>query len=172
MLPSDLKAEQFSGYQPRSRKLVIAHLRTLQELPLSFVPSLLREVIDYDFKFPAERTSIDQELATLSSLAPAQLKEWFQAFSLLSLSPKLEKLDWINQPAQFVEQLSAYLWTTHQLDAFRDAAIAYGNRSRIAASPEPIVMRIGMSMEGAQPITVPCSVAFRFRNWSPYAPHC
>jgi len=149
MLPSDLKAEQFSGYQPRSRKLVIAYLRTLQELPLSFVPSLLREVIDYDFKFPAERTSIDQELATLSSLAPAQLKEWFQAFSLLSLSPKLEKLDWINQPAQFVEQLSAYLWTTHQLDAFRDAAIAYGNRSRIAASPEPIVMRrLGIAVIG------------------------
>src|ERR1700730_17187405 len=120
MLPSDLKAEQFVGYPPKARKLVVAHLGTLQQLPLGFVPSLLREVIDYDFKFPAERVSIDQELATLSSLTPPQLKERFHQFSQISLSLKLENFDWINQPAQFVEQLSAYLWTTHQLDAFRE----------------------------------------------------
>jgi hypothetical protein len=136
MLPSDLKAEQFAGYPPKARKLVLAYLGTLQQLPLGFVPSLLRELIDYDFKFPAERTSIDHELATLSSLSPAQLKEWFQPFSQLSLSEKLEGLDWVNQPAQFVEQLSAYLWTTHQLNAFREAAIAYGNRTRIVPSAE------------------------------------
>jgi hypothetical protein len=138
MLPGDLKPEQFTGYPPKARKLVLAHLGTLQQLPLSFVPSLLRELIDYDFKFPAERTSIDHELATLSSLSPAQLKEWFQAFSQLSLSSKLEKFDWVNQPAQFVEQLSAHLWTTHQLNGFREAAIAYGNRVRAAAPPEPV----------------------------------
>jgi hypothetical protein len=136
MLPSDLKAEQFAGYPPKARKLVLAHLGTLQQLPLGFVPSLLRELIDYDFKFPAERTSIDHELDTLSSLSPAQLKEWFQPFSQLSLSEKLEGLDWVNQPAQFVEQLSAYLWTTHQLNAFREAAIAHGNRTRIVPSAE------------------------------------
>jgi hypothetical protein len=149
MLPSDLKAEQFSGYPPEAKKLVMDHLGALRELPLSFLPSLLREVIDYGFKFPAERAAIDKELATLSSLTPAQLKEWFQAFSKLSLSPKLENLDWINQPAQFVEELSAYLWTTHQLDAFREAAIAYGHRSRMAASSEPIdVRRLGIAVIG------------------------
>ena len=149
MLPSDLKAEQFAGYPPKASKLVLAHLGTLQQLPLSFVPSLLREVIDYDFKFPAERTSIDHELATLNSLSPAQLKEWFQPFSQLSLSPKLEKLDWVNQPAQFVEQLSAYLWTTHQLNAFREAAIAYGNRTRAIAPPEPdAILRLGIAVIG------------------------
>jgi hypothetical protein len=140
MLPVDLKPEQFTGYPPRARKLVLAHLGTLQQLPLSFVPSLLRELIDYDFKFPAERTSIDHELATLSSLSPTQLKEWFQAFSQLSLSLKLEKFDWVNQPAQFVEQLSAHLWTTHQLNGFREAAIDYGNRVRAAAPSEPVAI--------------------------------
>jgi hypothetical protein len=149
MLPGDLKAEQFAGYPPKARQLVLAHLGTLQQLPLSFLPSLLRELIDCDFKFPAERTSIDQELVTLSALSSAQLKEWFHPFSQLSLSPKLEKLDWINQPGQFVEQLSAYLWTTHQLDAFREAAIAYGNRTRGAAPSEPIPMpRLGIAVIG------------------------
>jgi hypothetical protein len=149
MLPSDLKADQFTGYPPKARTLVVAHLGTLRRLPLSFVPSLLREIIDYDFKFPVERDSIDQELGTLSALTQAQLNEWFHSFSRLSLSPKLENLDWINQPAQFVEQLSAYLWTTHQLDAFREAAIAYGNRTRIVASSEPIAMRrLGIAVIG------------------------
>jgi hypothetical protein len=148
MLPSDLKAEQFAGYPPRAGKLVVAHLGTLQQLPLSFVPSLLRELIDYDFKFPAERASIDQELATLSSLSSAQRKEWFQPFSQLSLSSKLEKLDWVNQPAQFVEQLSAHLWTTHQLDAFREAATAYGNRTQAVAPPEPAIPRLGIAVIG------------------------
>ncbi|WP_433964452.1 hypothetical protein [Tunturiibacter gelidiferens] len=135
MLPSDLKSEQFAGYPPQARKLAVAHLATLQQLPLSFLPSFLREVIEYDFKFPAERTAIDQEIVTLSSLTLPHLKNWFQAFSQLSLSPKLEKLDWINQPAQFVEQLAAYLWTTHQLDAFREAAVTYGNRLQKGRRP-------------------------------------
>ena len=149
MFPRDLKAEQFAGYPPEARKVVLAHLAALQQLPLSIAPSLLREVIDYDFKFPAERAAIDKELANLSSLAPAQIQEWFQPFSQLSVSSKLEHLDWVNQPAQFVEQLSEYLWDTHQLDGFRQAAIAYGNRLRSVMPPEQIpVRRLGIAVIG------------------------
>ena len=148
MLPSDLKPEQFAGYPSQARKLAVTHLRTLQQLPLSFLPVFLREVIDYDFRFPAERTAIDHELFTLSSLTPAQIKDWFQAFLQLSLSPKLETFDWINQPAQFVEQLSAYLWTTHQLDAFREAAVTYGNRLQKGAPEQIAVRRLGIAIIG------------------------
>ena len=140
MLPSELKVEQFAGYMPQAKKLVAEHLPVLRQLPLSFLPGLLREVIDYDYKFPAERDAIDRELATLSSLSAAQLNEWFQGFSQLSLSPALEHFDWINQPAQFVEQESAYLWSTHQLDQFRQAATAYGDRL-LSASPARAIAR-------------------------------
>jgi len=149
MLPHDLTAEQFDAYPPEARKLAVAHLGALRQLPLSFEPSLLREVIDYDFKFPAERAAIDRELDTLNSLSSAQISEWFQAFSQFSLSSKLEHFDWVNQPAQFVEQLSAYLWTTHQLDGFREAATAYGNRLQAAAPPEAVsVPRLGIAVIG------------------------
>ena len=43
MLPRDLKPEQFSSYPPLARKLVTDNLDTLRKLPLSFLPSLLRE---------------------------------------------------------------------------------------------------------------------------------
>jgi hypothetical protein len=149
MLPSNLQAEQFAGYPPEARTLAVANLRALQQLPLSFLPGLLRELIDYDFKFPAERAAIDKELGNLSSLSPTQISQWFQAFSQLSLSPKLEHLDWLNRPAQFLEQESAYLWTTHQLDAFRRAATDYGDRLRSAVPVEPLpVSRLGIAIIG------------------------
>jgi hypothetical protein len=166
MLPQDLKAEQFAGYPPQARALAVAHLDALQQLPLSFAPSLLREVIDYDYKFPAERAGIDRELANLSSLSPAQRKDWFQAFSQLSLSTKLEHSDWINQPAQFVEQLSAYLWTTQQLDGFRKAATVYGDRLRAATPPEALpVRRLGIAVIGQGVATYDAPL---FRNLRPH----
>jgi hypothetical protein len=149
MLPRDLKSVDFSGYPPEARRIMVAHLTSIQQLPLSFLPSFLREVIDYDYKFPAERSSIDKELANFSALSPAQTKEWFQPFADISLSSKLEKFDWVNQPAQFVEQQSAYLWTTHQLDAFRRAATEYGARMQAAAPPASNPMRrLGIAIIG------------------------
>ena len=166
MLPRDLKAEQFASYPPQARALVVAHLDALRQLPLSFLPSLLREVIDYDYKFPAERAAIERELANLSSLSPAQMTEWFHAFAQLSLSPKLESFDWINQPAQFVEQLSAYLWTTHQLDSFRQAAIVYGDRLQATRPPEAIPQRrLGIVLIGQG---VAAYDAPLFRNLRPH----
>ena len=149
MLPSNLKAEQFSAYPPQARKLVVAHLGALQQLPLIFVPSLLREAIDYDYKFPAERAAIERELTKLSSLSPDQIKEWFQAFSQFTLSSQLQRFNWVDQPAPFVEQLSAYLWSTHQIDAFRKAATDYANRLWTGSAPEPLsVRRLGIAVIG------------------------
>ena len=149
MLPSNLKVEHFAGYPPEARALAVAHLAVLQQFPIGFAPSLLREVIEYDFKFPAERTAIDQELVYLSSLSLAQIQEWFQGFAQISLSAKLQEFDWINQPAQFLEQESAYLWSTHQMDAFRKAATDYGNRLQAAVpAPSLPVRRVGIAIIG------------------------
>jgi hypothetical protein len=72
-----------------------------------------------------------------------------QGFGQIHLSSQLEHSDWINAPAQLVEQLSSYLWTTHQLDAFRNAALAYADRLRAAVPPEkPPVPRLGITIIG------------------------
>ncbi|MGA8311020.1 MAG: hypothetical protein WB755_13390 [Terriglobales bacterium] len=149
MLPSELKPEQFSGYPPEARKLVTENVGALRRVPLGFLPSLLREVIDYDFRFPAERRAQERELANLNSLSAEQITEWFRGFAQISLSSQLEKLDWVNAPAQFVEQLSAHLWTTHQLDGFRRAATDYAERLRAAVPPElPAMPRLGIAIVG------------------------
>jgi hypothetical protein len=149
MLPRELNAERFNGYSPEARKLVVNYVSTLQSLPLAFVPNLLREAIDYDFKFPAERRALEMELANLRSLPAAQQKEWFQGFEQIALSSDLEQMDWVNSPAQFVERLSAHLWATHQLDAFRKAATEYADRLHAAAPPDPPpVPRLGIAVIG------------------------
>jgi len=151
MLPADLKPERFNSYPPEARKLVTANITTLQRLPLAFLPSLLREAIDYDYKFPAERKAVDKELSKLGSLSPAQFNEWFQGFAGIHLSPEIENFDWVSSPAQFVENLSSYLWTTHQLDAFRKAATEYGNRLNEAVPPDaPPIPRLGITVVGQE----------------------
>jgi hypothetical protein len=149
VLPRDLKPEHFAGYPPEARKLVTNYLGTLQHLPLSFVPGLLRELIDFDFKFPAERTAREKELDYLNRLSPAQFKSLFDAFAQIHLSPDLEHFDWPRFPAQFVERLSAHLWATHQLDAFRKASNDYADRLHEAAPPpKPPIPRLGITIIG------------------------
>ena len=149
MLPRNLQPENFTAYPPEARKLVLDHLDAMRQLPITFLPSLLREVIEYDFKFPAERTSIDRELSTIAELSPSQAREWFQPFQSISITSKLENFDWINSPAQFIEQQSAYLWSTHQLDAFRKAATDYGVRLQASAVHKPLpTQRLGIAIIG------------------------
>lgn len=161
MLPADLKPENFNGYPPEARKLALDYLGTLQRLPISFLPSLLREVIEYDFKFPVERQILEKELANLRSLSSPETKDWFHGFSEIQLSPKLERFDWVNAPAQFVEQLSSHLWTTHQLEAFRNAALEYADRLRAAVPLEaPALPRLGIAVIG-QGVDSPHEPLFR-----------
>jgi hypothetical protein len=149
MLPANLKPEQFSAYPSEAKKLAFDYLSTFQRLPLSFLPNLLREVIEYDYKFPAERKALEKELANLRSLSAEETKEWFRSFSQIQISKKLEQTDWVNSPAQFVEQLSAHLWTTHQMDAFRKAALEYADRLQTAVPPEPPpIPRLGVAVIG------------------------
>jgi len=149
MLPRDLKPEQFSAYPPQARKLAIDNLATLRKLPLSLLPGMLREVIEYDYKFPVERRALENEIANARALSDEQWKEWFSALEAIQLSPALEKFDWVNLPGQFVEQLSSHLWTTHQQDAFHKAAVDYGSRLAAAVPQEkPATPRLGITIVG------------------------
>ena len=161
MLPSALTNASFTSYPPLARKVAVEHLVLLQQLPIAFLPSLLRELIVYDDRFPAERLSIDSELAYLASLAPSQLDATFHPFAQLRISASLIASDWVNHPAQFVEQESAHLWSTHQLDAFRLAATHYGDTLSAATKAAPLpVPRLGIAVIGER-ATVPSEPLFR-----------
>jgi hypothetical protein len=127
MQPSALDAQSFGNYPPLARQLAVSNLAVLRGLPLAFAPLLLRELIGYDWKFPAERAEMDAQFRYLASWSDQRSAE-LQPFSKLKLTSELEQLDWVNDPASFSEKLSAYLWASHQMDEFRAASIRYVER--------------------------------------------
>jgi hypothetical protein len=157
----NLEPGQFKDYPPQARQLAIAHIDLLRQLPPSFAPLLLREIIGYDWKFPAEREYLHQQLAYLEALTPEQRQGVMAGFSRLRLSRKLERFDGVSAPARYSELLSAHLWTTHQIDIFRMAALDYGRAVDAAKTPAPpVIPRLGVAIIG-QGVTAHKTPLFR-----------
>jgi hypothetical protein len=143
MLPSQLSAASFAAYPPEAKAVAESQVDLLRRLPLAFLPLLLRELIVYDWKFPAERAELDRQFRYLSN-DPGP-----PGFSQLRLTRELEQSDWVNSPAVFSEQLSAHLWATHQIDAFRAAATDYMQRATASAPDPPLpAHRLGIAIIG------------------------
>jgi hypothetical protein len=147
MLIRQVQAEEFQSYPPQAKQIATSHIALLQQLPLAFLPLLLREVIVYDWKFPAERDEIDRQFRYLESLTAGQLASAMSSFAKVKLSPELESMDWIGAPTRFSEKLSANLWATHQIDDFSNAAEeyirAFNTAVPAAAAPVP---RLGIAV--------------------------
>ncbi len=149
MLPAQLSVASFAAYPAQGRALAAANLLLLQKLPLGFVPFLLRELVVFDWKFPYEQRELTYQLAYLNKLAEQQRQTEMAAFSKLKLNDKLASSDWVNQPAQFLEQLSAHLWATRQMDGFREASESYVRKFDGTLPPEELpAPRLGIAVFG------------------------
>ena len=161
MTPDQLQPEHFAAYPPEAKLLATSHLALLRRLPTSYVALLFREGIAYDWKFPAERKEIDNQLAFLGSLSNEQLKQSMAGFSALRLSRELEQSDWVNGPLPFSEKLSAYFWETHQIDGFRAAATEFVHTVHMSTPSEPLpIPRLSIVVIG-QGVTVNTYPLFR-----------
>jgi len=149
MLPSQLSAEQFGKYPPKARQVAVTNVALLQRLPLSFVPFLLKEIVLYDWKFPAEQWELDKQLSYLADLSDERRQAEMARFARLRLTSQLEAFDWVNSPAQFLELLSAHLWATHQTDEFREASEQYVHKFYATLTrPKLPVPRLGIVTVG------------------------
>lgn len=149
MTPRELQTATFRAYPPQARELATKKLDLLRQLPLGFLPLLLRELIAYDWKFPAERKDLDRQLVYLESLTPAQRQKAMEAFAAIRIAPELERTNWVDAPGIFSEQLSAHLWATHQIDRFRAAAVEYIRKlSGEAGQTAPALARLGVVIIG------------------------
>lgn len=153
MQTSELNVAAFQSYPAEARSLAVQQLHIFQQLPLSFLPLLLRELIVYDWRFPAERRDLEKQLTFLSGQAAANLQALMTPFATIAITADLAASDWVNQPVQFSERLTAHLWATHQIDAFRDASVRYVQLVN-TANPDPALPlpRLSMAMigQGAQ----------------------
>lgn len=123
-----LQAQSFAAYPPRGRALASANLVLLRWVPLPLLPILLRELSTFDFRFPREQERMRGQLQWLSAMPEAEHVAVFAPFRALSLPDSLAAGDWVNDAPRYMEQLTAVLWSTHQMPAFREAADGYAQR--------------------------------------------
>ena len=150
MQPEQLTAEAFAGYPMQARALAVAQLPLLHTLPLVFAALLLRETHDYDWRFPPERQAIEDQFSFLASLTTVQRESLLQGFAAVQLPNATGRIDWVAQPQQFLDALTAALWSTHQIDAFRRSAKMYASAWRTARpEPQPTIPRMTVVVLGA-----------------------
>lgn len=118
MRPRELNESSFNSYPPQARDLARQNLDLLRELPTALDAVLLRDVMDLDTSFPVEKKAILARFAFLTSLSSSDRDALTRGFDRLSLPPELEAMDWVHDPQKFEENLTAYLWSSHQIDNF------------------------------------------------------
>ncbi len=149
MRPTDLQATDFAAYPPQAKVVATREIQLLRALPIAFLPLLLRELIDYDWKFPAERAELDHQFSYLDSKTATQVSALMQPFAGLKVSADLLQFDWVNDPVQFSEKLSANLWASQQMEAFRKASIEYVHQVAVArAEPKLAAARVSVLLVG------------------------
>jgi hypothetical protein len=125
MKPSDLRAESFAEFPPRARALAAENLNLFKRMPLLLLALVLRQVVQYDWSFPAERKQLLLQLNCLSHMDAASFDALMSSFSVIPFATELTKIDWVNHPQRFSEQLTADLWSQHQIDSYHSAAQKY-----------------------------------------------
>lgn len=156
MLPQELSADNFAKYPPQAREFAVQNLGVLQKMPLALAPIVLREVIDYDWRFPVEQRVLTRQFAYLQALSPSAFAALMAPFAAVQLPAAMGKLDWVNQPQLFSEQLSATLWSTRAMDDYRKAAAQYQNQLQEAlvekapAAPRFTIVVVGQGVPQAQ----------------------
>lgn len=169
MQPATLSAASFASYPPQARSLAVLHLELLKELPLIFAPLLLRAWIGYDWRLPAERQMLDRQILALEQMSRTQRTELLAGFRSINPSPALLQEDWVLDPAHFMETLTAYLWSSHQMDRFRAEADQYQAAIDHAQPPvKPSMSRLGMVAIGAD---VPRNSQPLFSKLRPFGVH-
>ncbi|AEU37758.1 hypothetical protein [Granulicella mallensis] len=124
MTPDQLVASSFDGYPAAARRFAVEHLSLLQRLPLVVCPSFLQQIQNLDTSFPAEKESLRWQCDSLQKLAPERYSALASPLAALSIPPSLQSLDWVHSPASFIPELTAYLWSSGQINQFRLAASA------------------------------------------------
>lgn len=164
--PQSLAAQSFSQYLPQARKFAQENIAVLRSIPLPLLSILLGQIIDYDKRFPAEQQSLIRQFRYLKAMDASTFKEVMAPFATLQLPPGLSNTKWVNQPRRFNEQLSAALWSTHQIDAFRDAGHRYEDQLADAlAGSAPALPRFVIVLIGSKAVQ---TKRVLFRNLRPH----
>jgi hypothetical protein len=153
MIPAELKAEDFRSYPAESQRVAMRYLEVLRRLPAAVCPSFLQQIQNIPTSFPVETRLLCMQLDALKAMPLDGYNAIAEPLRRIDLTKQIYRLDWVNQPATFVTEMTAWLWSSGQIDRFRQGAHALfaalpqsqSNQGRLvmivmgqgARSPEP-----------------------------------
>src|SRR5579875_1168406 len=105
-----LREQDFAKYPPEAKQVAIRHVDLLEQLPVAFAVVFLRQMIDYDWRFPAERAEVDDQLRYLGAMSPATLQATMAGFASLTAASAIVSEHWWTDPIAYTEKLTAQLW--------------------------------------------------------------
>lgn len=153
MQPSELTDKTFSHYPAQARDVAVTSLPVLRRIPLALLPLFLRQLINYDWLFPPEQRDLARQLDFLGALPASRFDALMQPFAAMHLSTQLIAMDWVNQPKHFAQQLSAFLWSEHQIDDYHRAVQVYlqqvesGRASELPETARYTMVTIGAGVD-------------------------
>ena len=124
MTPAALSPGSFAGYSATGRAFGVKHLALLRRLPLAVCPSFLQQILNLETSFPAERSSLRLQCEGLEQLDPGRFDALVSPLADIKLSDELKGMDWVKTPKEFVTVLTAWLWSSGQVNHFRAATTA------------------------------------------------
>ncbi len=177
LTPASLSDGSFGGYPPEGRAFAIQHLALLQQLPLAVAPAFLREIITYDWRFPAERRTFERQCAWLVSMPADERAAKLAPFRLITLPDAIATSDWVGAPERALEQITASLWSSSQIDTYRRAArdlLAVPPDANTAPQDRMVVVIVGKDATADDPRLfrklAPHGVTLRSLAWTAQTP--
>lgn len=131
-MPNWPSNDNFSLYPPKGREIAISYLAALREMPVALLPVFLVDLKDYDWKFPVEQREIVTRLEFLRD-NPSSCA----GFRSIKIPVDLESSENVKDPQQFLANMTAYLWSSLQMDTYRRAADEFVGLYEAKVRPNP-----------------------------------
>ncbi|MEO7029955.1 MAG: hypothetical protein ABI147_11195 [Acidobacteriaceae bacterium] len=110
------------AFVQKQPSLALQELPLLRSLPIALAALMMQQVARAEVMFPSEKRELETTLAFLTPPRSAAMERAVQGFAALKVPAQIRQLNWESDAAGFVEKLTAALWSTGQIDAFREAA--------------------------------------------------
>ena len=125
-----LTSASFASYPPRGRDLATSHIAALNQIPVALLPVFLVDLKAYDWKFPVEQREVERRIE-FAGANPSSLS----GFSAIRVTPALDNPESVKDPQRFLSDMTAYLWSSLQMDAYRAAANRFVGLYSAAVEP-------------------------------------
>ena len=124
MTPDALKPEDFRNYPPVGRSFAVKFIEVLRGLPPAVCPSFVLQIRNLDTSFPFEQKSLRAQFDALAAIPQAEFSTLSEPLRQIPLPEDLLHGDWVDDPAAFITRITAFLWSSGQIDRFREGAEA------------------------------------------------